>query len=279
MNLYPVNVVIVAFLLLIAGCGGDDGGKEEKTDGEEAGDEEEIGDNAGVDEGGQVGEEDGEEDDEAEDEDEEESYGEDDAGVQNAVARDPLVSLASKLETRRYRIALKERELIQREKMMTALETEAIEQAAHLQKIKSEVAAQLKLLEKRTAVEKSKLRKYHEEMAARYADATQAQEDEKIAAQDEKERRILEREERITHLMKTVKGMRPAAGAGLLSSMDMRDAIAVLRQLGARQTAALMGQMPPEKAAQLAEGMLGPRESADAKPLPEVPETVKEATR
>ncbi len=156
-----------------------------------------------------------------------------------------LKELAAMLKDRRMRVALREREVVRREQLLADLETAVIRKSAELTKIKVEVAALMDELRHRYRQERSK---YEVERLKRSKERT--------AAQKELD---LVREKRIVHLVATIKGMRAASGAGLLASMEEKDSVEVLRQLGPRQAAALLGGMPPNQGAKLAQAMLGPR--------------------
>ncbi len=175
-----------------------------------------------------------------------------------------LKELAAMLKDRRMRVALREREVVRREQLLADLETAVIRKSAELNKIKGEVAALMDELRHRYRQERSK---YEVERLKRSKERTEAQKELDLV-----------REKRIIHLVATIKGMRAASGAGLLASMDEKDSVEVLRQLGPRQAAALLGGMPPTQGAKLAQAMLGPRtlSSQFVKELPEIEDIDKQ---
>ncbi len=149
-----------------------------------------------------------------------------------------LKKLSEELEKRRYDLDLREREIVQREHLLNNLETAALQKAGELEKLKVEVSAMLGELRGNLASDRAKR---VEELREAVGELSE------------------DRKERIAHLVATIKGMRASAGAGLLGSMDKNDAVEVLRALSARQAATFLGALPPDKAAVLAEEMLGPR--------------------
>lgn len=167
------------------------------------------------------------------------------------------------LKNRIQEIELREREVIQREQMVASLEAATMQQVDVLWKLKSQVST---LLEKVGEDFKDERQEYEQKLK-KEEDKRLKKEKEVEAARQKKAEELKrvseemseERERRIVHLTATIKGMRASAGAGMLASMDEKDAVAILRQLGARQAAALLGGMPADKAARLAEAMLGPK--------------------
>jgi flagellar motility protein MotE (MotC chaperone) len=154
--------------------------------------------------------------------------------------------IADELRERRRLIALRERECIRREQLLSDLERAVLEKTAHLERLKKEVADLI-----------GDLRGKYGDVRSKYEEERLKREQERAEAKKE----ILgEREKRIAHLVATLKGMRAASGAGLLASMDNADAVEVLQQLGPRQAAALLGGMNADQAAHLAESMLGPKD-------------------
>ena len=187
---------------------------------------------------------------------------------------DEIVELVKQLQIRVQEIELKEREVIQREQMVAALEESTMQQVEVLWKLKTQVQG---LLEKVGEDFKDERKKYEikkkKEEVKRGKETAEAEElrrkraaELKQAAEEMSEARV----RRIVQLAATIKGMRAAAGAEMLASMDETDAVAVLQQLGARQAAALLGNMPADKAAKLAGAMLGPK--------PISPEMIEEAS-
>ncbi len=175
-----------------------------------------------------------------------------DSGVEETVvipAEDDalgLKTLAQEIRERRRSLALREREVTRREQLLASLETAVLEKSDELQKVKAEILELLNELRDKYKAEHSK---YEIERLKRNKERSKAQKE-----------LLGERDKRIIHLVATIKGMRASSGADLLASMDDVDAVEVLRQLGPRQAAAILGGMPPNKAAKLAESMLGPRE-------------------
>ncbi|MCP4600076.1 MAG: hypothetical protein GY847_05980 [Proteobacteria bacterium] len=174
-----------------------------------------------------------------------------DAGLEESAVLIPeddesgLALLAAELKNRRQSLAMREREVIRREQLLANLETAVLTKSDELQKVKAEASALLNDLRDKYKDERSK---YEIERLKREQKRNEAQ-----------NQLSNEREKRIIHLVATIKGMRASSGAGLLASMDDLDSVAVLRQLGPRQAAAILGGMPPDKAAKMAESMLGPR--------------------
>jgi flagellar motility protein MotE (MotC chaperone) len=176
---------------------------------------------------------------------------------------DELNELVKHLKNRIQEIDLREREVIQREQMVASLEAATMQQVDLLWKLKSQVAVLLEKVgdnfkDERQAYElkvkkeeEARIKKEKEAEALRQKKAEEL----KQASQELGE----ERERHIVHLTAAIKGMRASAGASMLASMDETDAVSILRQLGSRQAAALLGGMQPDKAAQLAEAMLGPK--------------------
>jgi flagellar motility protein MotE (MotC chaperone) len=247
--------LVAAFSLSVAGCGEDEGKpdagaakaeakKAEPKAGEAAGD-------AGVEkraaDGGVAPEKAAKDDDKEKAKTKDEFLG----------TADELQGVAEALEQRRQALDLREREIIQREQLLEGLELAAVQKTEQLKALESEASAILDKLE------------------SRYEDVRKTYDDERkeraTALKDSVEAMAAEREDRTVQLVASLKGMRPSAGAGLLSSMNEDDAVDVLRRLSARQSAALLGEMPPKKAADLAEAMIGPKlPSADA--IPDVSE-------
>jgi hypothetical protein len=186
-----------------------------------------------------------------------------------------IVMLVKQLQVRMQQIELREREVIQREQMVANLEEVTMQQVEVLWKLKAQVSELLEKVgedfkdeRKAYEIKLKKEKKDHLEKERKAAELRQKRAEElKQMAEEMTEAR----ERRIVQLAATIKGMRASAGAGMLASMEDKDAVAVLRQLGARQAAALLGNMPADKAAHLAESMLGP------KPIsPEMVEEVSE---
>ncbi len=146
--------------------------------------------------------------------------------------------LAELLENRRRELDIREAEIIRREHLLENLENAAVQKAGNLKLLREEITAMLSELEsKLESQRKERLKELHgavDELSA-------------------------EREQRLAHLVAAVKGMRPDAGAELLGIMDEADAVHVLRTLSARQAAIFLGAMPPARAANLAQAMLGPK--------------------
>lgn len=225
----------------------------------------EVSSDLGTDTEDVVDTEDEDEDDDEEDEDEEEST---DAAASEETSQ--IQALIADLKNRRHAMALNERELIRREQRLANLEINTIKRSSELAKTKEETRRLLEVLKEKAkdAVAKDGAQKEADDKAQKEADektALQKAKDQEIEKLDAKalaqaaSQMNEKRKERIQHLTSTIKGMRPATGAGLLSSMNEDDSVAILRGLGARQAAALLGAMPPDKAAKLAEAMLGPR--------------------
>ena len=163
-----------------------------------------------------------------------------------------LEALVTHLNDRQQALELKERDIIQREQMVSSLEESVLKQVEKLWKLKTEVST---LLDKMGEDYKTERKAHEEKLKREEALRAKKREEFKKAAEEISE----ERAQRIVHLTATIKGMRASSGAGMLASMDEGDAVAVLRQLGARQAAGLLGNMPPAKAAMLAGAMLGPK--------------------
>jgi flagellar motility protein MotE (MotC chaperone) len=177
-------------------------------------------------------------------------------------AQDDLEAVAQALEARRVALDLREREIIQREQLLESLERAAVEKTEQLKTLEAEASG---LLDKLANRYENVRKDYEDERKER---ATELKDT--VAAMAE------EREDRTAQVVASLKGMRPSAGASLLASMNEEDAVDVLRKLSARQSAALLGEMPPKKAAELAEAMIGPRlPSADSLPNAEAPEEAR----
>jgi len=192
-----------------------------------------------------------------------------------------LAELAALLRRRSKELDLREREIAEREQMMAGLETASMRQVDVLFKLKDEVSVLMEKLGKDFEAERKLYQEKQQKEAA--ARLTREKEAAAAAATEAANRRKMarelaeKREQQTIQLTAAIKGMRPSSGASMLASMDEMDAVSVLRQLGARQAAALLGNMPPEKAARLAESMLGPKPTpADvAPPPPDAPQPDK----
>lgn len=192
-----------------------------------------------------------------------------------------MPELIEALKDRAEMLNLRERDLARREQLLGDLEKATIIKTRDIEGLRKDVIELLEKLkgkyaETKKALEKQKMDDREREtrnsaiqagkdvnLAVQRAVLTQQLKENREKMADEmrgvSKELADEREKRISHLVSTVKGMRPSAGAGLLTNMDERDAVSVLRQLGSRQAAALLGSMPPNKAAKLAEAMLGPK--------------------
>jgi len=235
-----IRLLIIVFALGILSTGFTTGcAEEEKNDEPEVKDSDDTDEDAGNDDAGN---------DAATNEDNVDTLNED-AIDQDEDSGSNLNRIAAALETRRVNLDLRERDVIQREQLLNSLENEAAHKTKELAKLKTDLEKILKTLEDKYNYQREELAKAYKQVRA------QRVENLKEAVGELSNNR----EDRISHLLKTIKGMRPVAGAGMLSSMSPKDAIMVLRRLGSRQTAALLGSMDQKTAAQLAEGMLGPK--------------------
>ncbi len=149
-----------------------------------------------------------------------------------------LEILMTAIKEKKRSYALREREILSREQILANLENSAARKIEELKKVRGEMALLMEKLKQKSDESRAK-----REMEFNKAEREHAK----------------EREMRIGHLMATLKGMRSSAAAGLLASMDEKDAVDVLRQLSPRQAASIMGGMPAAKSAMLAQAMLGPR--------------------
>lgn len=187
---------------------------------------------------------------------------------------DEIAQLAALLRSRSKEMDLREREITEREQMMSSLEAATMTQVDVLLKLKDEVSVLMAKLGKDFEAERKVFaEKQQKEEALRLSKEKEAATQsaaEAVKRQKLSQEMAAEREQRTVQLTAAIKGMRPSSGASMLASMDQMDAVAVLRQLGARQAAALLGNMPPEIAASLAEAMLGPKPTV-ASVAPEVP--------
>ncbi|MCP4676907.1 MAG: hypothetical protein GY854_15600 [Deltaproteobacteria bacterium] len=237
-NKRRVSRAVLCVVIVLAGCGGD----SESADGGLSTSRDAAVKNELVERDADVNEE-------------EDAGGEEDAGIEDAGSEmsdiqdldDPagLKELAEVLKERRRRLALREREIIRREQLLADLEIAVMERSGHLKTIKAEIVVMLEDLRERVGEEHSK---YEAERLKR------------VKMRSDAEIKLLdERAKHITHLVATIKGMRSSSGASLLGSMDHSDAVAVLRKLGPRQAAGLLGGMTPVQGAKLAQAMLGPK--------------------
>ena len=178
-----------------------------------------------------------------------------------------LAALATLMKKRNREIDLREREASEREQTLSALERVTVKQTAELTQLRSEITTLMESLNRDFEVERAAFEekqkkeaaaRAQKEKAAAAAEATEAEKRKKLAAEMAEER-----ENRTAQLTAAIKGMRPSSGAAMLASMDQTDAVAVLRQLGARQAAQLLGNMPANTAAALAQAMLGPKPTID----------------
>ncbi|MBN2719279.1 MAG: hypothetical protein JXX14_25740 [Deltaproteobacteria bacterium] len=190
------------------------------------------------------------------------------------VTGNELVEIAQLLEAKRVSLEQKERDIIQREQMVTRLESEALFQKSALEKLRSDtqdtlnnagaqIAEQYKKEHEKLLKHWEKIKEKHKEFIVKYLNYTESENKESL--QPEIQRLRKERQQRVEQLLKTIEGMNPQSCAQMITSMPTEDAIEVLSGLSSTKTAEILSNMAPVKAAELARGLMGPR-------VPTVPE-------
>ncbi|MBN2803654.1 MAG: hypothetical protein JXR91_11205 [Deltaproteobacteria bacterium] len=171
--------------------------------------------------------------------------------ITGAYTKSDLEELAEKLKERVVKLNRKERDLIEREQLVSTLEITAAEQLKEADQLKKDIAGQL------------------EQMDAKYKLMVEANDKLKIVQNldEENKKRIAERESQILNIVETIKGMPASVGAGLLMSMDINDAVEVFKRVDSRQVANLFSQMPSTSAAEFTAAMLGPKINNNQEPV------------
>lgn len=180
-----------------------------------------------------------------------------------------LEEIAAALEAKRLQLEQQQRELIQREQMITRLEREALHKKDELVQLQSDtqkalaqaivtVESQYKSEHDKLIAHWEKIKKLHKEFISKHLKY-----DESGKARDslnpEFKRLQKERANRIDQLTKTIEGMNPASSAMMLTSMELEDAVEVMRELSNAKSAEILGSMAPQKAAEMAKGLMGPK--------------------
>ncbi|MBN2526192.1 MAG: hypothetical protein JXR76_07350 [Deltaproteobacteria bacterium] len=204
-----------------------------------------------------------------------------------------LAELASALEAKRLELEKRERDIIQREQMVTRLETEALNQKDELIRLQKETKTAINdaagTIQNKYKEEYDKLlqrweniKVKHKEFIVKYLKYSEAADKENLEAEIRRLKK--EREQRIAQLLKTIEGMNPQSCAMMMTSMDAADAVEVLSGLSNTKSAEILSNMAPQKAAELAKGLMGPEvptvPSLDDVPLPAPPEgSIKETKK
>lgn len=185
-----------------------------------------------------------------------------------------LEEIAAALEAKRELLEQKERDIINREQMVTRLESEALSQKTELQALQNETQLALDNakadIEKKYKKEHEKLLKHwekikqkHKEFIVKYLNYAESKN--KDSLEPEIKRLRAERQQRIDQLLKTIEGMNPQSCAMMITSMEHDDAVEVLSGLNSAKTAEILSNMAPQKSAELARGLMGPK-------VPTIPE-------